>query len=230
MVTAVSGDGGLAIEGARLISARYTLKPLRPPCTVGPMLAAASAASTLPIFASQSSKSFQACPQVEVTYVPVLSPVWIAKVFQVQVSFWLPWNALCFFRAASNCWVIPGFGVWKKMRHTLLAFCALMACVFEPVAGVPVCATHVATKRETTTKVFIGIRIARSWGEILPPVRHSMPAIEHCQKTVAGCWFPVRVKSTDLSPQMNADNADFEELFRPCHCRLQAADWFAASN
>src|SRR5882724_5421150 len=89
------------------------------------------------------------------------------------------------------------------MRHTLLAFCALMACVFDPVAGVPVCATHVATKRETTTKVFVGIRIARSWGEILPPVRHSMPAIEHCQKTVAGF----------------ADD-----------CQLQTADWFSAPN
>src|SRR5882724_10172329 len=101
------------------------------------------------------------------------------------------------------------------MRHTLLAFCALMACVFDPVAGVPVCATHVATKRETTTKVFIGIRIARSWGEILPPVRHSMPAIEHCQKN--SCRLPV--PSRWLLAFGFADD-----------CQLQTADWFSAPN
>src|SRR4051812_2808921 len=98
------------------------------------MLAPASAASAFPIFFSQSSKSFQLCPQVEVTYVPVLSPVWISKVFHVQVSFCEAWNWLCFFLAVSYAWVAPGLGVWKKIRQTLLAFCALMAAVFEPLA------------------------------------------------------------------------------------------------
>src|SRR5678815_1391914 len=37
--------------------------------------------------ASHSSKSFQACPHEEVTYVPALSPVSIKKVFHVHVSF-----------------------------------------------------------------------------------------------------------------------------------------------
>src|SRR4051812_40937541 len=129
------------------------------------MLLPASAASALPIFASQSSKSFHECPQVDVTYVPVLSPVWISKVAHVQVSFWLPWKALCFFRADSNCWVMPGLGVWKKMRQTLFAFCAFTAWVFEPTAA-PLCAAPVATKREATIRVVIGIRIARPSGEM----------------------------------------------------------------
>src|SRR6266436_664079 len=88
----------------------------------------------------------------------------MAKVFHVHVSFWARWNALCFFRAASNCWSIPGFGVWKKMRHRLLAFCALIACVLDPAAAPPAWAIHEPTQREATTKLMIGIRIAHSWG------------------------------------------------------------------
>src|ERR1041385_6718226 len=103
------------------------------------MLAPASAEAALPIFCSQASKSFQLCPQVEVTYVPVSSLVWISKVVHVQVSFCDAWNWLCFLRAASNCAVMPGLGVWKKILQTLFAFCALMAAVLELLAG-PACA------------------------------------------------------------------------------------------
>src|SRR5437868_12212843 len=95
------------------------------------MLAEASAVSALPMRFSQSSKSFHAWPHVEVTYTPAFMPVSIANVVQVQVSFWLLWNCMCFFRPCSNCASEPSLGLTKYMRQTLEAFWALMACVEE---------------------------------------------------------------------------------------------------
>src|SRR5436305_11851560 len=66
------------------------------------------------------------------------------------------------------------------MRQTLLAFCALISCVFDPALE-PVCAKDEATQKQLTTKHTVLIRMACSWREIVHR-RNSMLGSPQCQK------------------------------------------------
>src|SRR5258706_12811225 len=121
------------------------------PAKYGPIVEfalAESAASNL----SRPSKSFHSWPQLPTRYSPVWSPVVISHTAQDHASFCDLCHAMCFPRACSYCWVMPGLGLLVWISHTLLA-------------GWGVWATASAAVQQRASSVILGL-----YTEV-PPVR-----------------------------------------------------------